>query len=135
MDFSALRLDHVGIRVTELATAEAFYARLDFDATTNFQPQTGHAASCTLTGLRLHLIYNGIKAREGNVLMDAAVKHPGYTHAAFVIANTDALVAWLASEGIAITQGPLVMGEGRRKVCFIRDPDRNVLEFNELLDA
>jgi catechol 2,3-dioxygenase-like lactoylglutathione lyase family enzyme len=107
----------------------------DFDATrTNFQPQTGHAASCT-TGLRLHLIYNGIKAREGNVLMDAAVKHPGYTHAAFVIANMDALVAWLASEGIAITQGPLVMGEGRRKVCFIRDPDHNVLEFNELLDA
>ena len=36
------------------------------------------------------------------------------------------------SEKIAITEGPIEIG-GRRLTLFIRDPDRNVLEFNQLL--
>jgi len=47
----------------------------------------------------------------------------------------DELVAWLGREGIAMTEGPEILGHGRRNVCFIRDPDRNVLEFNEILSA
>ena len=34
--------------------------------------------------------------------------------------------------GIRTIEGPLVMG-GRRRVCFIRDPDDTVLEFDEIL--
>src|SRR5690606_109480 len=85
------------------------------------------------TGLRVHLIYNGQAAAEGNVLLDTAAKRPGYTHAAFIIDSMDELVAWLDREGIPISEGPTVMGYGRRDVCFIRDPDLNVLEFNEML--
>ena len=69
----------------------------------------------------------------GRVLLDAPVKRPGYTHAAFIVESMDELVAWLAREEIEITEGPVTMGHGRRSVCFIRDPDRNVLEFNEIL--
>jgi extradiol dioxygenase family protein len=32
-----------------------------------------------------------------------------------------------------ITEGPVDWG--RRRTCFIRDPDGNVLEFNELVTA
>lgn len=85
------------------------------------------------TGLRIHLIYNGEPSSQGNVLLDAPVKRPGYTHAAFIVNNMDDLVAWLAREDIKMTEGPVTMGHGRRKVCFIRDPDLNVLEFNEIL--
>lgn len=94
------------------------------------------AKACGLihpAGLRLHLIYNGTPAREGNVLLDAPDKWPGYTHAAFIIESMDDLVAWLEQEGIPISEGPVTMGSGRRSVCFIRDPDRNVLEFNQIL--
>jgi len=136
MLFNDLALDHIGVRVTDLAAAEAFYAKLGFMRDPEeFAPD---AKACGLMhpgGLRIHLIYNGEATDEGNILIDAAEKRPGFTHAAFIIRSMDELVAWLGKEGIAISEGPLVMGGGRRNVCFIRDPDRNVLEFNELLPS
>lgn len=132
--FDTLTLDHVGIRVTHLATAERFYARFGFRADPEeFSPEGKACGLVHANGLRIHLIYNGETAPEGNVLLDAPIKRPGYTHAAFIVDSMDDLVAWLGDEGIAITEGPVTMGHGRRKVCFIRDPDRNVLEFNEIL--
>lgn len=133
MLFDTLKLDHFGIRVTDLATAEAFYAKFGFVRDPKeFAPAVKASGLVHPTGLRLHLIYNGEAAREGNVLLDAAVKRPGYTHAAFIVDNMEELVAWLRQEGIPITEGPVEMGQGRRIVCFIRDPDLNVLEFNEV---
>lgn len=134
MRFDTLHLDHIGIRVTDLATAEAFYAKLGF--LRDPEEYAPEAKACGLVhpaGMRIHLIYNGVPAEEGNVLLDAPVKRPGYTHAAFIVENMDKLVDWLKNEGIKITEGPVKMGHGRRNVCFIRDPDLNVLEFNEIL--
>ena len=134
MRFNTLHLDHIGIRVTDLASAEAFYAKLGFLRDPGeFAPEAKACGLVHPTGLRIHLIYNGEPADEGNVLLDAPIKRPGYTHAAFIVESMDELVAWLAGEGIEITEGPVTMGHGRRSVCFIRDPDRNVLEFNEIL--
>lgn len=135
MQFDTLRLDHIGIRVTDLATAEAFYAKLGFvRAPGEFAPAVKACGLVHPAGLRIHLIYNGETAAEGNVLLDAPIKRPGYTHAAFIIDSMDELVTWLAHENIRISEGPVMMGHGRRVVCFIRDPDLNVLEFNEILD-
>ncbi|WP_264650014.1 VOC family protein, partial [Gluconobacter cerinus] len=78
-------------------------------------------------------IFNGVPDPAGNVLMDVPVKRPGYTHAAFIVESMADLVHWLEQEQIVITEGPVQMGQDRRIVCFIRDPDRNVLEFNEIL--
>lgn len=129
-----LRFDHVGIRVTDLAVAETFYAKLGFlvdpeeDA-----PNLKARGLVNSAGLRIHLIYNGKPHEAGNILMDVAEKWPGYTHAAFIVSNLDELAAWFDREGVKITEGPVVYGGGRRKVLFVRDPDRNVLEFNEIL--
>ena len=134
MHFDNLRLDHIGIRVTDLAIAEAFYARLGFVRDPEeYAPAVKACGLVHPTGLRIHLIYNGEAASEGNVLLDAPVKRPGYTHAAFIVDSMDALVAWLGSAHIRISEGPLMMRHGRRNVCFIRDPDLNVLEFNEII--
>lgn len=133
MPFDSLTFDHVGIRVTDLATAEAFYAKLGFVRDpAEFAPAARACGLVHPTGLRIHLIFNGEAAAEGNVLLDAPVKRPGYTHAAFLIDSMADLLAWLEREGIPVSEGPVEMGHGRRIVCFIRDPDRNVLEFNEL---
>lgn len=134
MNFDSLTLDHVGIRVTDLATAEAFYAKLGFVRDPDEYSAAAKASGLVHpTGLRIHLIFNGVAAADGNVLLDAPVKRPGYTHAAFIIEDMGALVAWCGEQGITITEGPVQMGHGRRNVCFIRDPDLNILEFNEIL--
>jgi catechol 2,3-dioxygenase-like lactoylglutathione lyase family enzyme len=134
MMFDTMTLDHVGIRVTDLDRAERFYARLGFLRDPAEFSETNRACGLVhANGLRIHLIFNGQAADEGNVLLDAAIKRPGYTHAAFIIDSMADLVGWLDREGIAITEGPVTLGHGRRSTCFIRDPDRNVIEFNEIL--
>ena len=132
--FSIEHFDHVGLRVTDLGIAQAFYEKLGFRADPSEESPLSKARGLVNeAGVRIHLIYNGVAGEEGNILMDVDEKRPGYTHAAFIVDDLDGLVGWLAEEGIAITEGPSVFGNGRRKVCFIRDPDRNVLEFNEIL--
>ncbi len=134
MNFDNLRLDHIGIRVSNLEIAERFYAKLGFVPDPDEDaPDVSALGLVHPTGLRIHLIYNGEPASEGNVLLDAPVKRPGYTHAAFVIDSMDELVRWLGEEGIWISEGPLRLGHDRRITCFIRDPDLNVIEFNEML--
>ena len=133
--FNVTKLDHVGLRVSDKGAAATFYAKLGFHPALGEDEPTAKALGLiNADGTRIHLIYNGVNLTDGrNVLMDIPEKLPGYTHAAFIVDSIDELAKWLAEQNIPITEGPVVMGHGRRKVCFIRDPDRNVLEFNEIL--
>lgn len=134
--FRLSKIDHVGIRVTDRDVSQRFYEALGFV----FDPEEDSPRGRSIglvnrAGARINLIYNGQTPEGGNVLMDIAEKFPGYTHAAFIIDDMDALVRWLNSKAIAITEGPSVFGRGRRRVCFIRDPDGNVIEFDEILSG
>jgi hypothetical protein len=62
--------------------------------------------------------------------VDRPEKWPGYTHAAFIVDSISELLEWARMADIPITEGPVVWG--RRITCFLRDPDSNVLEFNQL---
>ena len=120
--------DHVGIRVSDRVRALDFYARLGFALDPEFSDD-GVAEVVASDGTRINLIFNGV-ARANNVLLDEPVKWPGYTHGAFVVESLQAVIEWAAREGVRITEGPVDWG--RRLTCFLRDPDGNVLEFNEL---
>ena len=124
--------DHVGIRVSDAARAVAFYERLGFAIDPAFSNDRV-AEMVAADGTRINLIFNGTGRHGANtVLMDEPVKWPGYTHAAFVIDSLQRLLDWAAAERVAITEGPVDWG--RRMTCFLRDPDGNVLEFNELVN-
>lgn len=132
--FKVAQIDHVGIRVTDRNRAQEFYMRLGFRLDPDEESPRGK--SCGLindAGARINLIYNGQRPPDGNVLLDVPDKWPGYTHAAFIVDDLDELVTWLNQQEIRITEGPSVFGHGRRKVCFIRDPDGNVIEFDQML--
>lgn len=132
--FQIERFDHVGIRVSDIVTAENFYRKLGFRPDPKEEsPKSRARGLINDHGVRIHLIYNANVPVTKNVLMDSPDKLPGYTHAAFIVDDLDKLVKLLVAEDIRITEGPSVFGDGRRKVCFIRDPDFNVLEFNEVL--
>ena len=123
--------DHVGIRVSDARRALNFYRRMGFELDPEFS-NDDVAEIVAGDGTRINLIFNGV-ARRNNVLLDEPVKWPGYTHGAFIVESLQALVDWAAREGVKITEGPVDWG--RRLTCFLRDPDGNVLEFNELKDA
>lgn len=134
MTFTVSGIDHIGIRVTDRAVAQQFYERLGFVFDPGEDSPRGRSIGLVnADGARINLIYNGEVPPAGNVLMDVPDKWPGYTHAAFIVDDLDALVDWFDGEGIRVTEGPSVFGHGRRKVCFIRDPDGNVIEFDEIL--
>jgi len=132
--FQLSNIDHVGIRVSDRHISQRFYERLGFEFDPGEDSPRGKSIGLVnKAGARLNLIYNGLTPRDGNMLMDIPQKWPGYTHAAFIVDDLEKLTRWLQAEHIAITEGPSVFGHGRRKVCFIRDPDRNVIEFDEIL--
>ncbi len=56
-------------------------------------------------------------------------KHPGYTHFALAVDDLAAMQAKLEDAGIALSVGPINFWEGNSSF-FVRDPDRNVVEFN-----
>ena len=120
--------DHVGIRVTDRERALQFYNGLGFKLDPAFSDDRV-AEVVAADATRINLIFNG-QARANNILLDEPVKWPGYTHGAFVVDSLQALVDWARREKVDITEGPVDWG--RRLTCFIRDPDGNVLEFNEL---
>lgn len=124
--------DHVGIRVSDRERARRFYERLGFVESAVF-PDYEANEMLTPDGVRINLIFNAARRPgERNVLLDEPVKLPGVTHPAFVVDDLAALESWLAREGIRITEGPHRIGP-RRVALFIRDPDGNVLEFNQLI--
>lgn len=134
MAFNVTSYEHVGIRVTDRARATRFYEALGWKEAIDL-PEHKANEMVNASGVYINLIFNGVPREDNkNILHDEPVKHPGMTHAAFIVDDLDALVAKLDEEGVRITDGPHVYS-GRRKVVFVRDPDGNVLEFNELLSG
>jgi lactoylglutathione lyase len=125
-----LSIDHIGIRVTNADVSRAFYAQFGFVETEYFADDNANEME-TPSGVRINLIMNGVK-RANNILLDEPIKHPGLTHLAFVVEDLSALQTWLQANKIAITEGPKQFTP-RRITLFIRDPDGNVLEFNQLV--
>ena len=127
-----LSIDHIGIRITDRDVSRAFYAQFGFVETDYFQADQANEME-TASGVRINLIMNGAKRPQNkNILLDEPIKYPGITHLALVVNNLSELQTWLQANNIAITQGPVQLSP-RRITLFIRDPDGNVLEFNQLV--
>lgn len=124
--------DHIGIRVSDRDRAIAFYQKLGFFESDRFSDYEANEM-LNARGVRINLIFNGARRPDAsNILLDEPVKLPGFTHPAFIVDDLGTLQEWLKQQHIVITEGPHPIGP-RRVALFIRDPDGNVLEFNQLI--
>jgi len=128
-EIAILDYEHVGIRVSDKRRAQSFYEGMGFRLVGD-HPDHEALILTNAAGITINLIYNAV-ARERNILMDEAEKYPGITHPAFVVSSLDDTMSVLRERGITVTEGPLVVD--KRRICFVRDPDGNVLEFDETL--
>ena len=121
---------HVGIRVHTLDRARAFYEFLGFNFVIGPIGPEPVAIMTHPSGIEINFILNAADTSTQNVLMDLKEKHPGYTHIALSVKNIFEVQSALISAGVIITDGPITFHSGSTSI-FVRDPDRNVIEFNQ----
>ncbi|MCU7845820.1 MAG: VOC family protein [Candidatus Thiodiazotropha sp. (ex Monitilora ramsayi)] len=123
-------INHIGIRVTDLETARRFYAQLGFKLLAGPIGPEPVAILQHPSGVTINLILNADSGVTDNVLMDIPERHPGYTHIALDVNDIEAVEASVKKLGIKITEGPITLPDGG-VMFFIRDQDRNVIEFHQ----
>ncbi|MGR8947277.1 MAG: VOC family protein [Gammaproteobacteria bacterium] len=124
--------EHVGIRVSDRAEALKFYEVLGFVEDAYFPDYPANEMT-TASGVRINLIFNGVRREAGaNILFEDEPTAPGTTHPAFIVDNLNKVIEMCDKNKLKITEGPLEI-DARRRALFIRDPDGNVIEFDEIL--
>ena len=122
------RINHVGLRVKDLTTSRAFYDKLGFIFIAGPIGPEPVAIMEHPSGVNINFILNADAACTENMLMDIPDKHTGYTHVALEVTSAESALKSIKALGITITEE--VEFEGA-KFFFIRDPDRNVIEFHQ----
>jgi lactoylglutathione lyase len=124
------RINHVGLRVRDLAVTRAFYAKLGFEFIVGPIGPEPVAVMEHPSGVNINFILNASEdASPNNILMDVPEKHTGYTHIALEITDREAVENQLAGLGIPITE-TVTLPDGA-VLFFVRDPDGNVIEFHK----
>lgn len=123
-------INHVGIRVTNLDQARKFYQNLGFVFLAGPMGPEPVAIMEHPSGVNINFILNADSGIAENILMDVPERHPGYTHMALDVTDIKAIQETIERLGIEITEGPITLPDGGI-MLFIRDQDRNVIEFHQ----
>lgn len=124
------RINHVGLRVRDLATSRDFYEKLGFEFLVGPVGPEPVAVMEHPTGININFILNASSdASALNILSDAPERHTGFTHIALEINDRASVEERLAAERISITE-TVELPDGT-VFFFVRDPDGNVIEFHQ----
>lgn len=123
------KIDHIGIRICDKHISIPFYEMLGFKLIVDIGFEEGHPIMMEHpSGVVLNLLGPGIINENKNILMDVEDKYAGYTHMALKIENLKETEAYFQEKNIDITGRFSFKG---MNAIFIRDPDLNVIEFDE----
>ena len=122
------RINHLGLRVKDLSTSRSFYEKLGFIFLAGPVGPEPVAIMEHPAGVNINFILNADADCQDNVLMDTPVKSTGFTHVALEVTDFESAKTSVMKLGITITGE--VEFEGAR-FFFIRDPDKNVIEFHQ----
>ena len=123
-------INHIGVRVVNLEKARAFYEKIGFEFIIGPIGPEPVAVMEHPSGVNINFILNAAPENTVNLLMDIPEKHPGYTHVALDVDDIKSVETKIKNIGIKITEGPITLPNGA-VMLFIRDQDRNVIEFHQ----
>ena len=128
--FEVQKIDHIGIRVRDKDRSVAFYQSLGFTMIRDIGFEQGHPVMMkNANNVVLNILGPSSEAHDENILMDVDDKHyAGYTHIALRVNSIKAAEDLFNELGYPITER---MSFNGFHGIFIRDPDRNVIEFDE----
>ena len=125
-------LAHIGIRVADFKRSVRFYRQFGFKVIREDLNERVVVLQHE-QDLELNLLDSANDSNAGkNVLMDEALRYPGFTHMAIEVTDVRHAVKRLSEMDITITEGPVTFGDGSTSI-FFRDPDRNVIELSQPL--
>ena len=123
-------INHVGMRVSNLEKSRRFYEKLGFEFLAGPLGPEPVAIMEHPSGVNINFILNAPERAANNILMDSSEKFTGYTHIALEVTDLNAVTIELSKIDCEITGGPITTPEGATFI-FVRDPDRNVIEFHQ----
>ena len=125
-----LKVDHIGIRIRDKKRSIAFYQSLGFELLSDLGFEDGHPIMMrSASGVVLNLLGPSEHIEPpSNILMDVPESHAGYTHMALRVESIEEIERHFKKLEYPITGRFEFKG---MHAIFIRDPDRNVIEFDE----
>ena len=119
-------LIHTCYRIGDIDRSVEFYKALGFEEVGRM-PIRDEAINVFMglpgDGARLELTYNfGVDSYDLGT---------GYNHIAVTTGDLDEKLANLKEQGIEPEKPPYTVGEGRSRICFVRDPDGYRIELIE----
>jgi catechol 2,3-dioxygenase-like lactoylglutathione lyase family enzyme len=132
----ALALDHVGLSVSDLALAAAFYGRLFAFETVEetFSLPQHDLRGMVLrdpAGLRLELFEKSRARRVRACDPVAAAEGLGWFQIAFRVPDLAEAYDRAIAAGAQAVRPPFIAPDGKTPVAFIADPDGNLIELIE----
>ena len=146
MSHIAPTVGHVGLVVQDMDRVRDFYVRVVGLKETRAATLEGpHVDELTgLSGVVLEAVFLGTDERPEAVELLKYHHHPdlnsargpsgnGPNHVQFVVDDLDPIVDALRAEGLDVWGGPVDWPRLWRRVLYAKDPEGNVVEFNERL--
>jgi catechol 2,3-dioxygenase-like lactoylglutathione lyase family enzyme len=142
----AREIRHVGLPVSSLEAAEAFYAGfLGFEVVADFPDCRGpyYDALTGIDGVRIHIRILSLDQGDRIELLEfpaetaakaaaaARICDVGRWHLAVTVRDLRALCETGRARGVEFVSDPLPSPDGRVEVCFCRDRDGNLVELVE----
>lgn len=123
---------HLGLGCQDPLAVERFYTtHFDFRRARVYDPGPKQVVQITNGQVALEL-FTADQLSPVPKPTGAGPEYPGWRHMAFIVDDLDAAIASLGKDAV-ITLGPLDMSEyipGMR-VCFVADPEGNIIELNQ----
>ena len=115
------RIDNVGVAVTDLERAIAFYRALGFEVEAHDETP---AATMTAGGARLWVFQTSAAARDPQRAPDLVANRPGFDHVSFWVGDVDGAAAAARAAGLDLESDPADQEWGYRAASLL-DPDGN----------